>query len=84
MPAKAIVRQHVERIDGVSRTWIEWESESGFMVKRLYVEVDFDTDPNAPGYREGVIDAIFDTTKAVLEDGTMVTSNLSIVPKGVR
>jgi hypothetical protein len=44
MSNKAIVRQHVERIPEVSRTWIEW-SEHG--LKTLVVEVTFDTDPNS-------------------------------------
>ena len=47
----AIVRQHVARIDGVARTWLEWDWEGDGLVKTLVVEVGFDTDPNSPGFR---------------------------------
>jgi hypothetical protein len=53
---KAIVRQHFERIDGVTRTWFEWSREEDAMVKTLVVEVAFDTDPNSPQHRPNVLD----------------------------
>lgn len=83
----ALVRQHVARIDGVSRTWFEWQSEraddgSLLMVKTLVVEVDFDTDPNATGHRGNVLDAIKSTAIGVLdEETTMTVSHLRVVPK---
>jgi hypothetical protein len=86
-PDIAIVRQHLLRIDGVSRTWFEWsfeDSEEGppVAVKTLVVEVDFDTDPNSTGFRQNVLDAIVETTAAVLEgETTMIITNLRIVPK---
>jgi hypothetical protein len=82
---KAIVRQHIEKIDGVSRTWFEWSLEEDDLVKTLVVEVDFDTDPNAPGFRQNVLGAIEDTaTTVVAEETTMVVSHLRIVPKASR
>jgi hypothetical protein len=41
----AIVRQHVEKIAGVSRAWLEWSFENSTWTKTLGVEVEFDTDP---------------------------------------
>ena len=79
---KAIVRQHVERIAGVSRTWFEWSLEGSTLLKTLVVEVEFDTDPNNPQCRRNVLDAIKDTARGVLEnDTTMIMSDLKIVPK---
>jgi hypothetical protein len=37
----AIVRQHISRIDGVTRTWFEWPLETIGLAKTLVVEVDF-------------------------------------------
>jgi hypothetical protein len=82
--SKAIVRQHLEKIDGVSRTWFEWGLEGGdsSRVKTLVVEVTFDTDPNSPGFRRNVLDAIEDTAKGDLTDETtMIMSFLKIVPR---
>jgi hypothetical protein len=82
---KAIVRQHIEKIDGVSRTWFEWSLEEDDLLKTLVVEVDFDTDPNAPGFRQNVLDAIEDTAVTVVgEETTMVVSHLRIIPKAPR
>jgi hypothetical protein len=79
---KAIVRQHVERIAGVSRTWFEWSLEASTLLKTLVVEVEFDTDPNNPQCRRNGLDAIKDTARGVLEnDTTMIVSDLKIVPK---
>ena len=79
---KAIVRYHVERIDGVSRTWFEWTIEEEAMAKTLVVEVDFDTDPNSSDFRQQVLDAISDTAASVLtEETTMTVTHLRIVPK---
>ena len=51
--SKATVRQHVERIDGVTRTWFEWvyDREADALIRTLAVEVGFDTDPNNPKCR---------------------------------
>jgi hypothetical protein len=80
---KAIVRKHLERIDGVTRTWIEWDFEhAGNRTKTLVVEVAFDTDPNSIHFSEARLDAIEETAKTVLaEETTMVISKLRIVPR---
>ena len=80
--SKGIVRTHLEKIDGVSRTWFEWSFDSsGPRLKTLVVEVAFDTDPNATGFRGNVLNAIEETAKSVLtEETTMVVSSLRIVP----
>jgi hypothetical protein len=49
-PGIAAVRQHLEKIDGVSRTWFEWTLNGSEQLKTLVVEVDFDTDPNSPQF----------------------------------
>lgn len=86
---KAIVRQRVEEIDGVSRSWFEWawfewasEDSGPVLVRTLVVEVDFDTDPNASQFRQSVLDEIKNTAIDVLRnETTMVVSRLKIVPK---
>lgn len=79
---KAIVRQRVERLECVSRTWFECESGKFGLEKTLVVEVDFDTDPNSPNCRPNALDAIEETVKTVLtEQTTMIVSNLRIVPR---
>ena len=79
----AIVRQHLSKIAGVSRTWFEWDSDGEELFKTLVVEV-ISTDPNSPEFRGNVLDAIRDTAKGVLaEETTMVVSHLKIVPKNV-
>jgi hypothetical protein len=82
MSKKAIVRQHIEKIDGVSRTWFEWTFDGeGSQIKTLVVEVTFDTDPNSSEFRQNLINAIEETSKGVLtEETTMTVSFLKIVP----
>jgi hypothetical protein len=80
---KAIVRERVEKIDGVSRTWFEWISRDSTMAKTLVVEVEFDTDPSNTRFRQSVIDAIHETADNVLKnETTMIVGRLKIVPKG--
>jgi hypothetical protein len=77
----AIIRHHIEKITGVSRTWFEWSWENSLWVKTLVVEVEFDTDPNSYEFRRSVLDAIQDTACGVLgEETTMAVSHLKIVP----
>jgi len=78
---KAVIRSHIERIDGVVRTWFEWADDGDDLVKTLVVEVEFDTDPNSSDYRQNVVDAIWGTAKGVVEDTTMAVSHIRIVPK---
>jgi predicted PhzF superfamily epimerase YddE/YHI9 len=73
---KAIVRQDVERISEVSRTWIEW-GEQG--LKTLVVEVTFDTDPNSIDFNPAALDQIEKAASGATT--TMVISHLKIVPK---
>jgi hypothetical protein len=81
MSDKVIVRKEVERLVGVMKAWFEWIYKKGELLKVLVVEVSFDTDPNSLHFRQSVIDVIFDTAKAALEeDTTMVVSRLRIVP----
>ena len=66
---KAIVRQHIEKIEGVSRTWFEWDWDApDTRSLALVVEVEFDTDPNSLQFRG--VDAIRDTVIAVLREHT--------------
>jgi len=79
---KAIVRNHLEKIDGVSRTWFEWTLGGDDLEKTLVVEVDFDTDPNSSGCRQNVIDAVRETAIEVLKtQTTMVVHHVKIVPR---
>ena len=82
LPGKAIVRQHLEKIEGVSRTWFELNLEDSVLVKTLVVEVEFDTDPNDPQYQQNVLDAVLDTAFGVQEhETTMIVTHLKIVPR---
>ena len=83
MISKATVRQHVEKINGVSRTWFELNLEESALVRNLVVEVEFDTDPNNSHFSQNVLDAIVSTARGVLENETIV-SHLKIVPKSNR
>jgi hypothetical protein len=51
---QAVVRQHIQKIAGVTRTWFEWTWEDSTWVKTLVVEVEFDTDPNEYEFRRAV------------------------------
>jgi hypothetical protein len=77
---KAIVREHLERIDGVRRTWFEWEFEGPERIKILVVEVSFDLDPNSIYFSGNKLNAIEETARTVLrEETTMVVSKMRIV-----
>ena len=76
----AIVRQHISKIPGVTRTWFEWSVEEFGLEKILVVEVDFDTDPSSAECRREVLEAIADTAKSVLTE-EMFVSYLRIVPR---
>jgi hypothetical protein len=76
---QAIVRQQIEKIDGVSRTWFEWSREDPAWLKTLVVEVEFDTDPNEYEFRRSVLDAIEETARGV--ETTMIMSRLRVVPR---
>ena len=77
----AVVRQAVEKVAGVSKTWFEWTMEKDDFLKTLVVEVSFDTDPNSPGYDRSAIEEIGRVAKDVLANqSTMVVSYLRIIP----
>ncbi len=77
-----IDRHHIEKIEGVSRTWFEWDIEGKNFTKSLVVEVDFDTDPNSPKFRQSAMDAIVDSANGDLKnENTMIVSRIRIVPK---
>ena len=79
---KSILRQHVEKIDGVSRTWFEWILEDSMLAKILVVEADFDTDPVNPRFRQEVLDAIENTLMDISKNETAsIVGHLRIVPK---
>jgi hypothetical protein len=83
----AMVRHHVERIAGVSRTWFEYEWGPGQDVIELtlVVEVDFDTDPNSKSFQRNVINAIYDTVTGVLKhDTAAILTRLRIIPGAAR
>jgi hypothetical protein len=80
--SKDIVRSHIERIDGVSRTWLEWVDWGHEFLKVLVVEVDFDTDTNAAEFRQEVINAIRSTTDDVLQnETTLAIGQIRIIPQ---
>jgi len=82
---KAMIRELVERIDGVTRTWFELEIEGGKRTKTLVVEVSFDLDPNGTHLLRAACDEIEDTFATVLrEEKGDVISKLKIVNKAER
>jgi hypothetical protein len=79
---KSVVRQELEKIDGVHRTKIEWTLNRAERVKTLVIEVDFDTDPSSPGFREDVLDKILSVATSVLESSsTLLINRLHVIPK---
>lgn len=84
MENKTSIRQRVEAIKGVVRTWFEWRSAERSDAKLLVVEVDFDTDPNAPSYREETIAAIGETYEEVLQEGLHLEDDHPVLIAGIR
>lgn len=83
MENKTSIRQRVESINGVVRTWFEWTSAERPDSKLLVVEVDFDTDPNAPDYKQKTISAIGETYKEVLLEG-LLEDRFPVLVSGIR
>ncbi|MDV2987306.1 UNVERIFIED_CONTAM: hypothetical protein Q9R58_23635 [Methylobacteriaceae bacterium AG10] len=82
MSDKAIVREKVEALRGVTRTWFEWTSAGDPFKRELVVEVDAETDPNTSGFNSALLDAISAEVAHVLEnETTMQVQSLRIVPK---
>jgi hypothetical protein len=82
LKVKAIVRQELEKIPGVTRTWIEIEFEDNMQLNTLVVEVDFNTDANFSDFRPSTLDEIERVVKDTLKNRTtMVVSKLRVVPQ---
>jgi hypothetical protein len=55
--------------------------EGGELLKRLVVEVSFDTDPASPTCRRNTLEAIRDTVIGFLEnETTMIVSHMKVIP----
>lgn len=79
---KAMVRELVERIEGVTRTYFEMEVKGHDRKKTLVVEVDFDLDSNSTHYSRAKIELIGDTfTKVLREENSEGVSKLKIVSR---
>ena len=79
---KAMVRELVERIEGVTRTWFELEIEGHNRKKTLVVEVSFDFDANSAHFLRAACDAIEETVAMVLrEENSNMVSKLKIVSR---
>jgi hypothetical protein len=79
--SKSGLRERVEQIDGVSRSWFEWVLEDSMMAKILVVEVEF-TDPSDPRFRQIVLDAIENTIIELSKsETTSIVGHFRIVPK---
>ena len=77
---KAMVRELVERIEGVTRTWFELEIEGHKRKKTLVVEVSFDLDADSAHFLRTTCDAIEETVATVLrEENSDMVSKLKIV-----
>ena len=85
MEGVRFVLERLARTAGVSRTWIEWESEKGRLTKTLVVEVDFETDPDQPSFNAKSMRLIADATIAALaEQPPKLIGRLKLVPKSAR
>lgn len=82
MPSgKSIVRQEVEKITGVNRTWFEHESYGDSFKKILVVEVSFDTDPESHSFQQSILEDISREVAHVLANHTtMMVGGMRIVP----
>ena len=79
---KAIIRQEIEKISGVTRTWFEWELMNDGQACCLVIEVDRSTDPNAPDNFIGTLHEIERVTKRTLSAMTTMRINkVRVVPR---
>jgi|tagenome__1003787_1003787.scaffolds.fasta_scaffold18527954_1 hypothetical protein len=79
---KALVRQYLELIDQVTRTWFEFELENEVWLKTLVVEVSIDTDPNTSPDLRAVLENIRLTV--IENQTTMVINRVKVVSKAAR
>jgi hypothetical protein len=84
LETKAFVRQRIEAINGVSRTWFEWSGAERAEARLLVVEVDFDTDPNAPNFRRMVLEAIEEVLSNSLQDNLHIEDERPVLVDGLR
>jgi hypothetical protein len=77
---KSPIRQQIEKIDKVARTWLELDLVGGATTKALIVEVDFDTDQDAGSsfHHDAVLQKIW-TTYAEAKGPEF--NRLTVVPK---
>lgn len=75
----ALVRQEVEKLSYVSRTWFEWTLENGDWFKELVIEVKFDTDPNSVDQIN--MDELRVTFGQAIEQGTLNVHHVRVVPQ---
>ncbi|KJC45447.1 hypothetical protein [Bradyrhizobium sp. LTSP857] len=82
---KAMVRELVERIEGVVGTHFELEIKGHHHKKTLVVEVDFDLDPNGSHFSRAKLESIENTFETVIrEENSEVVSKLKIVGRTSR
>jgi hypothetical protein len=79
---KALIRELIERIEGVSQTWFELEIEGASRKKTLVVEVSFELDTNSTHHLRASCDEIERTYRTVIgEENADAVSKLKIVNK---
>jgi hypothetical protein len=79
---KALIRELIERIEGVDQTWFELEIEGSSRKKTLVVEVGFDSDIDGTHALRTACDEIERTYKMVIgEENADAVSKLKIVNK---
>jgi hypothetical protein len=79
---KALVRQYLQLIPEVTRTWFEFELENEVWLKTLVVEVSIDSDPNTSPDLRNVLENIRLTV--IENQTTMVINRLKVVSKVAR
>jgi hypothetical protein len=80
---KAHIRENIEHLDGVARTYLEWTIQGAHLIRTLTVEVNFDTDPASGQCRMDVLEQI----RAIVIGGqddepAMAIANVRIAPVG--
>jgi hypothetical protein len=79
---KALVRQYLQLIPEVTRTWFEFELENEVWLKTLVVEVSIDSDPNTSPDLRNVLENI--SLTVIENQTTMVINRLKVVSKVAR
>jgi hypothetical protein len=74
---KALVRQYLQLIPEVTRTWFGFELENEVWLKTLVVEVSIDSDPNTSPDLRNVLENIRLTV--IENQTTMVINRLKVV-----